>query len=74
MAEIFQTKVRRIGNSLGVIIPADLLDKLGYGQGETIQLEIPVKNQKSQRELLLDLCGTCKGAKHPFKRDKEDRF
>src|SRR4051794_16595961 len=29
--------VRRIGNSLGVIIPRDLLDRWGIGEGETLE-------------------------------------
>jgi putative addiction module antidote len=42
-------KLRKIGNSLGVIIPANILKKIGVGYGDTVTItyengEVKIKN------------------------------
>lgn len=73
MAEIFETKIRKIGNSLGVIIPSDLIEELGYHNGDTVKVAIPPSGLKKRNDLLKQLAGQFKG-KSPFVRENEDRF
>lgn len=69
MSSTFEAKLRRIGNSLGIIIPSEILDELGYGQGDNVKVMIPLK----RKERLLALAGMDEG-KPRFRRDKRDRF
>ena len=73
MAEVFETKIRRIGNSLGIIIPAEIIEELGYHNGDTISIAIPPSDLKKRNKLLKQLAGMCKGMS-PFVRDEEDRY
>lgn len=72
MTEVFKAKIRKIGNSLGVIIPADILNKLGYRKDEVLEIAIPPKNEEKNR-ILLDIAGIDAG-KPSFKREREDRY
>lgn len=69
MSSTFEAKLRRIGNSLGIIIPSEVLDELGYGQGDNVKVMIPLK----RKERLLALASMYVG-KPRFKRDKRERF
>ena len=69
MAELFKGKVRRVGTSLGVLIPADVVREEELKEGEEIELSIL---RRRNLDKLLRLMGTAKGAK-PFVRDRTDR-
>ena len=69
MADVFRTSVRRVGTSLGVLIPKDVARKQRLHEGEEIEIGI-LKKQK--RELIEQSFGIAKGAS-PFQRDKRDR-
>ena len=73
MAEIFKAKLRKIGNSVGIIIPNDILHDIGVDKGDTINVTIPNLKIKSRNDQLLSLAGIDTG-KPVFKRDKKDRF
>ena len=73
MAEVFEAKLRRVGNSLGIIIPNELIQELGFGDGDTIHVAIPVSSIAARNRKLMALIGTERGKK-PFKREKGDRF
>ncbi len=73
MAEVFDAKLRRIGNSLGIIIPNYIIQDLGYGHGDTIPVAIPATNLETRNKLLSGLIGIDKN-KSKFIRDKKDRF
>ena len=73
MTEVFEAKVRRVGNSLGIIIPKDISELLGFGHGDTIHVAIPSTDLKTRNRMLMALIGIDCG-KQPFKREKEDRF
>ena len=73
MAEVFEAKLRRIGNSLGIIIPNEIIQAGGYDDGDTINVAIPYSNLAERNKLLLAIAGKYKG-KEPFVRDKEDRY
>ncbi len=73
MTEVFEAKLRKIGNSLGVIIPSEIIDELGYHNGDVVQIAIPPANGGKRNEQILKMAGIYK-RKSPFKRDKGDRY
>ena len=73
MTKVFEAKVRRIGNSLGVIIPSDIIEEMGFHKGDIIHVAIPPSELGKRNELFKMLAGIDKG-KLPFKRDKGDRY
>ena len=73
MTEVFEAKLRKIGNSLGVIIPSEIIDELGYHKGDVVHIAIPPTNGDKRNEQILKMAGIYK-KKSPFKRDKGDRY
>lgn len=73
MVEVFEARLRKIGNSLGILIPAHILEGLGFHKGDIIQVAIPPSETLKRNELLLELTGIDK-KKTIFKREKEDRY
>jgi antitoxin component of MazEF toxin-antitoxin module len=73
MTEVFEAKLRKIGNSLGVLIPATIIEELNFHQGDVIHLAIPPSDNGKRNELILDLAGI-DFKKPSFKREKKDRF
>lgn len=73
MVEIFEARLRKIGNSLGILVPAHILEGLGFQKGDVIQVAIPPSETRKRNELLLELTGIDK-KKTTFKREKEDRY
>lgn len=69
MGNVFKVKVRRIGTSLGVLIPKALINEEKIKEGE--EIEIAVLREK--KELIKKSFGMMKGL-GPFARDKIDRF
>ena len=67
MQELFKAKVRRVGTSLGVLIPGRVAKKAQLRTGE--EVEIQLLRQKKLR-LIEEAFGIAKGAT-PFKRQKE---
>jgi putative addiction module antidote len=39
-----KTKIRQLGNSLGIILPKDFLDALGLKDGDEIDIELKQKH------------------------------
>ncbi|MBI4009761.1 MAG: AbrB/MazE/SpoVT family DNA-binding domain-containing protein [Candidatus Aenigmarchaeota archaeon] len=66
---MFKTKIRKVGTSLGVLIPKELIEKQKIKEGE--EVEIGLLKRKKLEEVL-KLFGTAKGTK-PFERDRIDR-
>lgn len=73
MTEIFEAKLRKIGNSLGIIIPSEIIEEMGFHKGDKIHLAIPPSETRKRNELIKRLAGVDAG-KPPFERDKEDRY
>ena len=69
MPEIFKTKVRRVGTSLGVLIPKELVKKQKIKDGEEVEIGL-LKRRKLEE--VLKLIGTAKATK-PFERDRIGR-
>lgn len=73
MIRVFEAKVRKIGNSLGVIIPSDIVEEMGFHKGDIINVAIPPSEREERNKLLRNLAGI-DGEKPPFRRDKGDRY
>ena len=72
MSEVFETRVRRLGNSLAVIIPKKILKEVGAKEGDVLRLSVPVPKSK-RKEVLRRLAGIDQSAE-PFIREKRDRL
>lgn len=70
MAELFKAKVRKVGTSLGVLMPMKIIRKENIQEGSEVDLVIMKKNLK----LLDEVFGSAKNTMFKFKRDKRDRF
>lgn len=66
---LVRVKVRKVGTSLGVLLPKELTEKEHIKEGEEIELNVL---KKRNLEDVMKLMGTAKGAK-PFERDRVDR-
>lgn len=69
MPALFKVKVRKVGSSLGVLIPKEFVKKEKIKEGE--EIEVSLLKQRKLEEIL-KLIGTAKGTE-PFKRDRTDR-
>ena len=69
MADLFKAKVRRVGSSLGVLIPNEFAKQENIREGEEIALG--VIKQRNLAEVL-KMFGIAKGTAK-FKRDRLDR-
>ena len=67
----FEGKVRKLGNSMAVIIPKEVLEQEGVREGDIIKLTIPLDGEQRKRALRR-IIGISKGTP-PFARENEDR-
>ena len=65
-------KIRRVGNSMAVIIPKELLDEAGASEGDTIRVSLAIP--KSIRDSSLESIAGVDQKSKPFTREKRDRF
>ncbi len=68
MSELFIAKVRKVGSSLGILIPKELADLIKIKEGEEVEIGILKKRKIEQIEKMF---GIAEGAKS-FKREKTD--
>jgi hypothetical protein len=68
METTFKVKVRRIGSSLGVLIPKQMVGRKKIKEGEEIEISL----LKRRRDLISTAFGIAKGA-GPFIRENSDR-
>ena len=73
MTEVFKAKLRKIGNSLGIIVPARILEGLNMHKGDVVHVVLPPSDTLQRNSLLIKLAGIDKD-KPGFQRDKEDRY
>lgn len=71
MAQVFEGKVRRLGNSMAVIIPSDVLSEAGVREGDVLKLVIPVSIAR-RKEIWKKFAGIDAGLP-PFSREGHDR-
>jgi len=73
MADVFEARLRKIGNSLGILIPSKILEDLDVHDGDIIRVAIPPLGLTRRNKILLELAGIDKN-KPAFTREKEDRY
>jgi antitoxin component of MazEF toxin-antitoxin module len=73
MSEVFEAKLRKIGNSLGIIVPAHIIKGLNFHKGDVVHVVIPPSKNIKRNKLLAKLAGIDEN-KISFKREKEDRY
>ena len=73
MSELFEAKLRKIGNSLGIIVPSNIIESLNFHRGDVVHVVIPSSKNIKRNKLLMDLVGVDKN-KTSFIRDKKDRY
>jgi antitoxin component of MazEF toxin-antitoxin module len=71
MSTVFEGKVRRLGNSMAVIIPKEILEETGVREGDVVKLSVPIP-QRRRDEVLKKMAGIDAGSR-PFAREKGDR-
>lgn len=64
---MFEAKVRKVGTSLGVLIPRDNAEKSKLKEGSKVKIIVIKKNLK----LIDEMFGSVKGK--PFEREHSDR-
>ena len=70
MTEVFAAKLRKIGSSVGVLIPQNRLKALKADVGDTV--EVGLLKHRDPREIMEGF-GMAKKFREPFKRDKKVR-
>ena len=70
MSDLFKAKVRKVGTSLGVLIPKEVIEEEKIKEGQEIELNLMKKRKLEEIEKMF---GIAKGAK-PFERDRTDRL
>lgn len=73
MSKVFEAELRPLGNSLGVIVPVEIIRETGYQRGDIIHVVIPSHDIEQRNEKLKRIAGMCVD-KPRFYRDKGDRF
>jgi len=71
MSTIFEGKLRRVGNSLAVVIPREILKQAGAEEGDSIKLSI-FRPSIIRKKAFEEAAGIYRNAK-PFVRDRRDR-
>jgi antitoxin component of MazEF toxin-antitoxin module len=73
MTEVFEATLRKNGNSLGIIIPSEIIEEMGLHIGDKIRLAILPSETAERNKLIRRLAGV--DVKNPpFQRDKGDRY
>jgi antitoxin component of MazEF toxin-antitoxin module len=72
MSTVFEGKVRRLGNSMAVIIPKEILEETGAKEGDVVKLSVWIPKQR-RKEAFRKIAGIDAGSR-PFAREKSDRF
>lgn len=65
-------RIRKVGNSLAVIIPKELLDESGAREGDSVRLSLAIP--PSKRDSTLRAIAGLDREKKPFRREKRDRY
>lgn len=73
MTDVFQVKLEEIGDSLGFIIPSEIVKDRGLREGDIIQIQILPTSLEERNEKIKRMVGIYKGTA-PFEREKEDRY
>jgi len=72
MSRVLSGRIRKMGNSLAVIIPKGLLDEAGAKEGDTVRLSLAIPT--SRRDSALEVVAGVDGGRRAFRRKKLDRY
>lgn len=72
MSTVFEGKIRRLGNSMAVIIPKEIIREVGAKEGDLLKLSLPIS--KSRRRAALGKIAGIDAHADSFTREKRDRF
>ncbi len=72
MSKVLSGRIRKVGNSLAVIIPKGLLDEAGAKEGDTVRLSLAIPTPR--RDSALEAIAGIDKGKRAFRREKLDRF
>ncbi len=72
MSTVFEGKIRRLGNSMAVIIPKEIIREVGAKEGDLLKLSLPIPKVR-RRASLRKIAGIDAHAES-FIREKRDRF
>jgi antitoxin component of MazEF toxin-antitoxin module len=72
MSSVFEGRVRRLGNSMAVIIPKKILEEAGAEEGDVVKLSLPIPKLR-RREALRRIAGMDSQAEQ-FIREERERF
>jgi len=73
MGQLLRTRIRRVGNSRGIIIPREDLEWIGAREHDEILVHLSRPRSSSPRARLERLGGKYRGLP-PFEREKNDRY
>ena len=72
MSRVLTRRIRKVGNSLAVIIPRELLDEAGAREGDRVSLSLAIPT--SRRDSVIEAIAGLDKGKKAFKREKKDRY
>jgi antitoxin component of MazEF toxin-antitoxin module len=72
MSKVLSGRIRKVGNSLAVIIPKGLLDEAGAKEGDMVRLSLAIPI--SRRDSALEAIAGLDRGKRAFRREKLDRY
>jgi antitoxin component of MazEF toxin-antitoxin module len=70
--ELFVARLRRVGNSLSVLVPKRALEELRVGEGDQVEVALLHTPERRRRDLESAL-GSLPGL-GPFERERGDRY
>lgn len=74
MGYVFPVKLRKVGSSVGLIVPKEHLDELGVGAGD--EVDVSLLKHRNWDEIMREVehsFGIAKHVRTPFVRDKKVR-
>jgi antitoxin component of MazEF toxin-antitoxin module len=72
MTTVFSAKVRKLGNSLAVIVPKKIAEEVGAKSGDKVRVSL-LKAKAGAKSSLDEFAGIDSGTAKPFVRDRRDR-
>jgi antitoxin component of MazEF toxin-antitoxin module len=72
MPTVYEAKVRRVGNSLAVIVPDRIAKEIGAREGDRVKISLLASKSRKPREVLTEYAGIDAGA-GKFERDERVR-
>ena len=72
MSRVLSGRIRKVGNSLAVIIPKGLLDEAGAKEGDMVRLSLAIPT--SRRDSALEAVAGVDRGRRAFRRKKLDRY